>query len=109
LRDMKITEGHARAILALKSQPDKQEVLLNNIIANGWSVRQAEQFAVSVKEGFRDTDQTRERMRTETPETKQLASRIGTKVSIRRTAKGGKIEITFSSDDQLQTILKQLG
>lgn len=109
LREKKITEGHARAILALKGQSDKQDILLNNIISNGWSVRQAEQFAVSVKEGFRETRETRARMRTETPETKRLAKRIGTKVSIRRTAKGGKIEIAFKSDDQLGRILHQLG
>ncbi len=109
LRDKKITEGHARAILSLKGQSDKQDMLLNNIISHGWSVRQAEQFAVSVKEGFRETKATRERMRTETPETKRLAKRFGTKVAIRRTAKGGKIEIAFTSDDQLSEIMKQLG
>jgi ParB family chromosome partitioning protein len=109
LREKSITEGHARAILALKNNPDKQGILLNNILAHGWSVRQAEQFVVSVKEGFRDKSAARERMRTETPATKLLAKKIGAKVAIRRTAKGGKLEIAFKSDVQLGKIMKLLG
>src|SRR5258708_6521756 len=37
----KITEGHARAILAIKDWPDKQSALLQNIEKQGWYVRQA--------------------------------------------------------------------
>lgn len=109
LRQQDIVEGHARAILALKDWPDKQEVLLNNIVSHGWTVRQAEQFVVSVKDGFREEKATRERMRSETPETKKLSKRIGAPVQIRRTAKGGKLEITFKSDDQLEKIIGLLG
>lgn len=109
LRQLDIVEGHARAILALKDWPDKQELLLNNIISHGWTVRQAEQFVVSVKEGFRESKATRERMRTETPATKQLSKRIGAKVQIRRTAKGGKLEIAFASDEELEKIISLLG
>lgn len=108
LRASDIVEGHARAILALKDWPDKQDVLLNNILSHGWTVRQAEQFVVSVREGFRDTSATRERMRAETPATKKLSKRIGAPVQIRRMAKGGKLEITFKSDDQLEKIIKLL-
>ncbi len=38
----KISEGHARSILALKDFPDLQKKLLASIISSGWSVRQAE-------------------------------------------------------------------
>ena len=109
LRQQDIAEGHARAILALKDWPDKQDLLLNNIISHGWTVRQAEQFVVSVKEGFKATKATHERMRAETPATKQLSKRIGAPVQIRRTAKGGKLEITFKSDEQLEKIIELLG
>ena len=109
LRKQDIVEGHARAILALKDWPEKQELLLNNTISHGWTVRQAEQFVVSVKDGFRETKETRERMRTETPATKKLSKRIGAPVQIRRTAKGGKLEITFKTDDQLEKIINLLG
>ncbi|MFI5275291.1 MAG: ParB/RepB/Spo0J family partition protein [Candidatus Saccharimonadales bacterium] len=108
LRQQDIVEGHARAILALKDWPDKQDILLNNVISHGWTVRQAEQFVVSVKEGFRATTATRERMRAETPATKKLSKRIGAPVQIRRTAKGGKLEISFKSDDQLEKIIELL-
>jgi ParB family chromosome partitioning protein len=103
-----ITEGHARAILALKDSPEHQTTLLASITKHGWSVRQAEQFVVSVKEGFKEKAATKERMSTETPATKQLSKRLGSPVHIRRTAKGGKLEIVFKSDDELKRILSSL-
>lgn len=105
LRSGSITEGHARAILALKEFAGKQEVLLQNILKNNWTVRQAEQFVVSVKQGFQEAAKTKERMRTETPETKRLSKRLRAPVVIRRMAKGGKLEVTFTSDEQLAAIL----
>lgn len=105
-----IFEGHARAILSLKSTPDKQDELLLNITRHGWSVRQAEQFVTSLKEGFKETKATRERMQTETPATKTLSKRLGgTPVHIRRLAKGGKLEIGFKTDEELEKILASLG
>ncbi len=105
LRTQAITEGHARAVLALKEWSDKQDLLLDSIIAKGWSVRQAEQFVVSVKQGFREAKQTQERMQTQTPATKSLSKRLRAPVFIRRTAHGGKLEVVFTSDDQLEKIL----
>lgn len=108
LNERKITEGHARAILAIKDFPDKQAELLATIQKNGWSVRQAERFVVSLKDGYRETAATRERMKTETPQTKQLSKRIGAPVKIQRMAKGGRLVIDFGSDDELAKILTQL-
>jgi len=109
LHEHKITEGHARAVLALRNWPEKQVELLSAILTQGWSVRQAERFVVSVRDGFRDVKATRERMRTQTPATRQLSKKIGAPVQIRRTAKGGKLEITFKSDEQLEKIVQLLG
>lgn len=109
LREKKISEGHARAILALKETPNKQAELLANILKQEWSVRQAERFVVSVKEGFKDKQATKARMQTETPVTKKISTRLGAPVHIRRTARGGKIEIAFRSDDQLEKVLRLLG
>lgn len=109
LHEEKISEGHARTILALKDQPAKQIELLSFIINHGWSVRQTEQFVTSVKEGFKETKATRQRMSTETPQTKMLSKRVGAPVHIRRTARGGKVEITFKTDEELETIFKSLG
>jgi ParB family transcriptional regulator, chromosome partitioning protein len=108
LHERTISEGHARAILALKDTPDKQAELLQNIIKQGWSVRQAERFVVSVKEGFKEPAATKQRMQSETPATKQLSKRIGMPVHIRRTARGGKLEIGFKTDADLESVLQAL-
>lgn len=108
LHEQKISEGHARAILALKDLPEAQADLLKHIVSQGWSVRQAERYVVSVKEGFREKEATKARMSTETPATKSLAKRIGAPVHIRRMAKGGKLEISFKTDEELETIMQAL-
>lgn len=108
LHERKISEGHARAILALKDTPEKQLELLNQIVKQDWSVRQAERFVSSIKEGFKDAPATKQRMDSETPATKQLSKRVGAPVHIRRTAKGGKLEIGFKTDAELEKILSHL-
>ncbi len=104
----RITEGHARAILALKDYPEKQAALLQNIEKQGWSVRQAEQYVVSVKAGFQADTIAKKRVATETPETKALSKRFSTPVHIRRTARGGRLEIVFKTDEELARITKLL-
>ncbi len=108
LHERKITEGHARAILAVKEFPGKQIELLESIQKHGWSVRQAERYVVSLKEGFRESSETKERMKIETPQTKRLGKRLGTAVKIQRMAKGGRLIIDFKSDDELDGILNSL-
>lgn len=109
LHKRQISEGHARAILSLKDAPEKQAELLKSIIAQDWSVRQAERFVTSFKQGFKDPKAAKARMQTETPATKKLGARIGAPVHIRRTAKGGKLEIGFKSDEELAKILSAIG
>lgn len=104
-----ITEGHARQILSLKDSPEQQAELLRLIEKYGWSVRQAENFVSSIKEGYKATKDATKRMAPDTPETKRLTERYGTRVQIRRTAKGGRVEIVFTSDEQLAQLLKELG
>ena len=102
----KISEGHARAILALKGDATRQAYLLETIQKQGWSVRQAERFVLSVKAGVKEVQKAHARTQTETPTTKSLSQKLHTPVSIRRTAKGGKLEITFRNDDELDRIIK---
>lgn len=102
----KISEGHARSILALKGDSERQAYLLKTIVEQGWSVRQAERFVLSVKAGAKDSKQAHERVQTETPATKKLSKKLGTPVNIRRTARGGKLEIGFKSDDELERIIE---
>jgi ParB family chromosome partitioning protein len=104
----KISEGHARQILALKDAPDQQLELLRFITSQGWNVRQAERYVSSLKQGFRTKKAATARVALETPETARLSKRYGTPVKIHRMAKGGRLEIMFNSDQDLQRLLDEL-
>ena len=104
----RITEGHARAILSLKEYPAQQQLLLQNIEKHDWSVRQAERYATGVKVGMSGQAVVRARVDTETPETKALSNKLSTPVHLRRTARGGRLEITFRSDDELHRLTELL-
>lgn len=107
LRQGKISEGHARAILSLKGQDDKQVELLRSIENNNWTVRQAEQFATAAKKGATATT-AKHRTASETSLTKQLGKSLGTKVQIKHMARGGQLIIKFDSDEQLQKIASKI-
>lgn len=104
----KISEGHARSVLSLKDNPAKQQELLDSIIKYGWSVRQAEQFVTTTKQGAKTPQETSQRMATTTADTKQLEKSLKTPVSIRRTAKGGRLELHFTSEEDLKRLINQL-
>jgi ParB family chromosome partitioning protein len=103
-----ISEGHARQVLALKDSPKAQTELLRLITQNGWSVRQAERYVSSLKAGVKESKAAQERVNGDTPETERLSQRFGTKVRVHRTAKGGRVEIAFTSDEQLAKLLAEL-
>jgi ParB family chromosome partitioning protein len=105
----KITEGHARALLSLKDDPERQAYLLKAILSLGWNVRQAERFVVSIKEGIKETGAASARTATETPATKRIGKKLGTEVRIKRMAYGGRLEITFDDDDDLDRLLGFFG
>lgn len=107
LRSGKISEGHARAILAIKDLPDKQSELLSCILNNGWTVRQAEQFVVATKKGS-STGQARLRTASESQLTKSLTNQLGTPVKIRHTAHGGQLIIHFKNEAELEKIAQRL-
>lgn len=108
LRDMKITEGHARAILALKGFESKQAELLSLIIKNSWSVRQAEQFVQSHKKGLNTEKAVMSHMASETPDTRILSKNFKVPVKVYRTASGGRLELHFKSDLELSRLIKSL-
>lgn len=105
----KISEGHARQILALEDGA-AQSRLLGLIVKEGWSVRKAEQYVVGHKRGeiadakeesgLRNTKQ-------ETDFTKQLSKRLALPVVQKTTAKGGQIIISYSSDDELSELQRK--
>jgi hypothetical protein len=71
-------------------------------------VRQAERFVSSHKSGVAEPQAVKARVDTETQETKALGKRLGAPVRIRRTAKGGKLELQFTSDGELERLIKLL-
>jgi len=101
-----ISEGHARSILALKDYPKHQANLLKACI-DGWSVRQAERYVVSVKKmGVDSIKVAQSRVALNTPETEVLGKKLHTTVQVRRMAKGGRLEILFNNDTELQRLIE---
>jgi ParB family chromosome partitioning protein len=107
LRTGKISEGHARAILALKGNLAKQEELLSCILNNGWTVRQAEQFVTSTKKGA-TSDHAVGATASETALTKDISSQLGAVVKIKHTAKGGQLIISFKSENDLEQLAAKI-
>jgi ParB family chromosome partitioning protein len=114
-----ITEGHARAYLSCAT-PDLAAILLESILANGLSVRQAEELArrLNAAETEADAKTATEGAETEPaavsvrPATRQLPpdaaaiedrfrQALGTKVQLYKSRKGGRLVIHFFSDDEL--------
>lgn len=108
LQHERISEGHARSILALKDMPEQQEQLLLLIQKHGWSVRQAEQFVVAAKSGASSAEKAQKRTASETPETKKLSEVLRRKVTVNHMAKGGRLVIQFVNDSDLENLIKLL-
>ena len=85
-----------------------QAELLRLILQNSWSVRQAERYVSSLKAGVKESNQAMARVDGSTPETERLSQRFGTTVRIHRSAKGGRVEIAFATDEQLSKLLLDL-
>lgn len=104
-----ISEGHARQIVALKEEAEQLK-LLELIIKNGWTVRQAEQYVV----GHKKANQTQKgsegvkRTQSETNETKQLSKRLNAAVAVKHMAKGGQLIIKYKDDSHLEKLFKEL-
>jgi ParB family chromosome partitioning protein len=102
----RITEGHAKALLAVDSQ-EKQLMLLEMILKNNLTVRQSESKSqeITVKSHNRKVETN--------PEIKDLENRLagffGTKVKIKNSGKsGGKIMIEYYSNEELDGILEKV-
>lgn len=104
-----LSAGHARALLSLESVDD-MEALANRIIAEGLSVRSTEEL-VTLKNGSSDKKKMRA-VRTNPWENSELVQRLenrfDTRVAIKGSAKRGLIEITFTSQEDLDRILAVL-
>ncbi len=106
-----ITEGHARAILMVGNDPEKQRQLLQEIITTGINSVLAEARSREMigrplrkiaKRGMRSAD----------PEIRMAQSRLeealGTRVHLQKSGDHGKIVVEFFSDEELKSILQKI-
>ena len=101
----KISMGHARALLGLED-PKIMEALRKEIVKQGLTVRQTENRAKKLKNdsaGKSDLSTDPKDIFIRDLE-KELARRLGTKVDISPKKNGGKLVVTYYSDDDLERI-----
>jgi ParB family chromosome partitioning protein len=105
LRDGTISEGHARALLALSSA-QAQIAVLDMIVRNGLNVRQTEEL-VRKYGGLRPPPSGNEKALS--PELLEIEDRmrtaLGTKVSLHPSQRGGSITIHYYSDEELNRLI----
>jgi len=106
----KISMGHARALLGLE-ESKQMETLRNEIVKQDLTVRQTESRVNKLKKGVLDkpiTQKINKDIFTKDLE-KDLARRLGTKVNILPKKNGGKLIVTYYSDDDLERIQMLMG
>lgn len=105
LKEGRIFEGHARALLMLEGRNEEMMALFRDIQTRKLSVRDVEKLT-------REIAWDRARKRDVKPEIqameKALAESLGTAVEIREDAAGGKLIINFFSADDLASILSKI-
>jgi len=104
--DGRISEGHARAILAV--EPTLRLEMLATIIEQQLTVRQAEHLARGFKLPTANKQGALKHVSTQNQWTEALAKYLGTDVAINRRAKGGKLTIDFNDDQDLERITGRL-
>jgi ParB family chromosome partitioning protein len=104
----KITEGHARSILAVENS-EKQRALFEMIIKENLTVREAEDRVKEVTVSTHKRTLGSAGFVSEYKEKEdQLSGALGTKVHIKKAGKVGKIVIDFYSTEELENILKKI-
>ncbi len=101
-----LSMGHARALLALGDE-HAQLRLARDIVARNLSVRETEALVKKAGEPAVATPGKTVDVHTRAAEDK-LRLVLGTRARIVRKGKGGRIEIDFSSEDELHRIYEQL-
>ena len=106
LQSNKISEGHARALLALPNA-QAQSAALQTILEKDLNVRQTEALVYK----FRGEKPAQKPKPESIPEIKALEERLrsslGTKVNLKHGRKGGTITIHYYSDEELDGLLNR--
>ena len=109
LWDRKVSAGHGRAILMMKTAAGMMK-LYKMIIEEALSVRAAE--AIAKGQSTKKSKHTSRNSLVTNPQIRsvenELITVLGTKVRLHYSKKGGKIEIQFFSDDDLDRVLDLL-
>ncbi|MDB5224841.1 MAG: parB [Candidatus Adlerbacteria bacterium] len=107
LAEGKISEGHTRPILMLSDRAAEQATLFREIMLKRLTVRDAESIARRIA-----TDRVRKKEYMYAPEIlqmeRELASALGTRVTIEPQTNGGKLQIDYMTEEDLRTILFSL-
>jgi len=106
-----LSVGHARALMALNSRQEQIEVA-NMILKKHLSVRQVEDMVRAMSEREETKQKSEKKEKPRLPEIieleDQLRSTLGTKVQIKTKRRGGKIEIDYYDDTDLERIIELL-
>ena len=102
-----ISEGHARALLALTSAP-AQSAVLQTVRKRDLNVRQTEELVRKLGGERRRPAPRRARGADETDLEERLRRSLGTRVSLRRGRRGGSLVIHFYSDEELNALVDRL-
>lgn len=105
-----LSMGHARALLALPSEPEQLRVS-RDVVARKLSVRETETLVKRAVESPPSAVSSRESAKTD-PNTREAEERLrlqlGTRVRIVRKGPRGRIEIDFGSEQELIRLFDQL-
>ncbi|MCO6559091.1 MAG: ParB/RepB/Spo0J family partition protein [Bifidobacterium sp.] len=105
-----LSAGHARALLGLPNE-EEMEKLANRIIAEGLSVRSTEEI-VAMKTNGKDSAKKQKAKQNnpwaQSPIQHTLENRFDTKVAIKGNKQRGRIEIVFSSPEDMDRIVNLL-
>jgi ParB family transcriptional regulator, chromosome partitioning protein len=109
LLENKLDMGHARAILGLESA-SQQIAAANKIVAEGLSVREAEQLVQNLANPAKQSKKVKLTNRDILRLQERVAEQLGTKVGIQHGSKGsGKLVIEYKTLDHLDDVLNKLG
>jgi ParB family transcriptional regulator, chromosome partitioning protein len=112
-----LSAGHARAVASL-ADPEQQERLADRIVAEGMTVRMAEEIArrVSLGENLLDGDATKRSRTRPVPHApgmidlaERLSDRLETRVRVQLGKRKGKVMIEFATLDDLKRICDAIG
>lgn len=103
----RVSEGHARALLALTT-PEAQTAALRTVLLKELNVRQTEELVRRLS-GEKPTRKPKPVVVPEVAELEErLRSSLGTKVTVRSGHKGGTVTIHFYSEEELNALTDRL-